>query len=202
MKGIFIIFLVHFSMFSICQSSEDYYIMGNSKSASKEYYQAIVEYTKAIEINPFFVKAYLERASAKQELSDYLGAIQDYSKVIDLNSQNEIALSNRGLIRSSRKIHDYIGAISDFTKLIEINPYKSSNYFDRGDAKYKMHDYRGAIIDFSSVIKLDPKNAEAYSLRGIMRISIGQKTEGCLDLSKAGELGYESAFDLIKENCN
>jgi len=30
---------------------------------------------------------------------------------------------------------------------------------------------------------------------------LGQKDSGCLDLSKAGEMGYMNAYDAIKEYC-
>jgi hypothetical protein len=31
---------------------------------------------------------------------------------------------------------------------------------------------------------------------------IGDKNGGCLDLSKAGELGIEKAYEIIKKFCN
>jgi len=36
---------------------------------------------------------------------------------------------------------------------------------------------------------------------GLSKILLGQKDDGCLDLSKAGELGLYS-YDVIKEFCN
>jgi len=41
-----------------------------------------------------------------------------------------------------------------------------------------------------------------YYHRGISRIKLGRKDSGCLDLSKAGELGYFEAYESIKEFCN
>jgi len=37
---------------------------------------------------------------------------------------------------------------------------------------------------------------------GIAKIASGLKDKGCLDLSKAGELGEASAYETIKELCN
>jgi hypothetical protein len=39
-------------------------------------------------------------------------------------------------------------------------------------------------------------------MRGILRIEFGDLKNGCLDLSKAGELGDLNAYELIKEKCN
>ena len=41
----------------------------------------------------------------------------------------------------------------------------------------------------------------AYNNRGIAKYILGDKDGGCLDWSKAGELGYEDAYDTIKEYC-
>jgi hypothetical protein len=49
---------------------------------------------------------------------------------------------------------------------------------------------------------LIPNYAGAYSGRGIAKIRSGQKDSGCLDLSKAGELGFAEAYESIKKLCN
>jgi hypothetical protein len=43
---------------------------------------------------------------------------------------------------------------------------------------------------------------DAYFMRGILRIDFGDTKNGCLDLSKAGELGDLKAYEAIKEKCN
>jgi len=49
---------------------------------------------------------------------------------------------------------------------------------------------------------LNPNYTDAYYGRGLAKIRLGQKDDGCLDLSKAGELGHAEAYEAIKENCN
>jgi hypothetical protein len=39
-------------------------------------------------------------------------------------------------------------------------------------------------------------------MRGILRINFGDMKNGCLDLSKAGEMGDLKAYEAIKEKCN
>ena len=51
-------------------------------------------------------------------------------------------------------------------------------------------------------IQINPKNVDAYFMRGVLRIEFGDMKNGCLDLSKAGELGDSKAYEVIKEKCN
>jgi len=72
----------------------------------------------------------------------------------------------------------------------------------RGGSKLLLEDYLGAIEDFNEVLKINPYSVNAFYGRGIAKIFLGQKDSGCLDLSKAGELGNEPAYEAIKKYCN
>ena len=56
--------------------------------------------------------------------------------------------------------------------------------------------------DYNKAIEINPEFVEAYYSRGLAKIGLGQKESGCLDLSKAGELGYSKAYESIKKYCN
>jgi tetratricopeptide (TPR) repeat protein len=92
------------------------------------------------------------------------------------------------------------------TVLISIAGYSQTNdvrfYLESGLEKQVLQDHRGAIQDFTKAIELDPNKGEAYFGRGLAKIQLGDKNSGCLDLSKAGELGYEHAYGAIKRLCN
>ena len=82
-----------------------------------------------------------------------------------------------------------------------INPKLAEAYKNRGGVKGKLNDYRGAIEDCNKAIEINPKFPGAYFDRGIAEILLGQKDSGCLDLSKAGELGLVDSYALIKKYC-
>tara|TARA_Y100001968_G_C19271517_1_gene674497 strand:- start:224 stop:826 length:603 start_codon:yes stop_codon:yes gene_type:complete len=136
------------------ESADFYYNKGMLKHYLEEDYSgAISDYTKAIEINPRYAKAYLNRGSAKSGLTDYSGAISDYSKAIEINPRYPNAYLNRGIAKD--KLKDYYGAISDYTKAIEINPKYSEAYSNRGISKGQgFQDNKGACDDFKKAASL------------------------------------------------
>ncbi len=50
--------------------------------------------------------------------------------------------------------------------------------------------------------EINPNFTDAYHDRGFATLLLRQKDSGCLDLSKAGELGHAEAHEAFKEYCN
>ena len=96
---------------------------------------------------------------------------------------------------------DGYGAIADCTKYIKFEPNSILAYYLRGMAKTSLNDYAGAIADCTKLIEIDPKSGQWYFTRGLLKNKLGQKESGCLDLRKAGELGYSEAYNAMKELC-
>ena len=137
---------------------------GNEKYDLKDYYGAIADYTKAIELDPDFDAAYFRRGLSKHYLKDYYGAIADYTKSIGFDPDYASTYSNRGWSKAG--LEDYYGAIADYTKAIELNPNYANAYSNRGLAKYDLKDHEGAIADYTKAIELDPDFDAAYYNRG------------------------------------
>jgi len=172
-------------------TAEEYFYRGYDKSDKGDYYGAISDFTKAIEINPNLANAYFTRGNAKYNLKDYNGAIADFTKAIEINPNFAKAYYNRGNSKSDLK--DYYGAISDFTKAIEINPNSANAYNNRGNSKSDLKDYYGAISDYNKAIEINPNSANAYNNRGNSKSDLKDYYGAISDYNKAIEINPNSA---------
>lgn len=195
-----ILLLVLSGMIGFAQTAKDYTQRGRELLEKQEYVEALVNLNKAIELDPDYASAYYLRGNIKDNFEDRHGAMKDYNMAIEKNPKFSDAFFARGNVKM--KLQDYYGAVDDYTAAITINENYVEAYFSRGRAKQYLQAYQDAINDCSKIIQINPKNAHAYSMRGILRIEFGDTKNGCLDLSKAGELGDLKAYELIKEKCN
>ena len=104
--------------FGFGQTAKEYLKSGNDKHYAKDYYGAIADYTKVIELVPNYAKAYNNRGVSKKNLKDYYGAIADYTKAIELNPNDDYAYSNRGIAKEN--LGDLNGACADWKKAAEL----------------------------------------------------------------------------------
>lgn len=163
-----------------------------------DYQGAIRDYSEAIDIRPSDAEAYFQRGNVRMDLKEYIASIQDFTKSIEIE-KDAYTYANRGIAKEH--MNDFRGAISDYNQAISINPENGLFYSFRAAAKISLKDYFGAVNDSNVAIKQDPQDAYAYEYRGLAKIHLGKINEGCLDLSRAGELGSRTAYDLIKEYC-
>ena len=170
-----------------------YYYDGLDKYNLKDYKGAIVDFTKAIQINPNNSYYYFYRAYSKFYLKDYKGSIADYTRAIELDPKHEYAYNNRG--NSKKNLKDYYGAISDYTRAIELDPNNALFYEKRGVLKRKLKDETGAQLDFKKalsikleVIDTKPNDAYEYTEIADLYYKMNDFTKAKTASSKAIEL--------------
>lgn len=200
MKRLLSITLLLLSASVLAQTSKDYTQKGRELIDKRDYMEAILNLNKAIELDSKNANAFYLRANLKEKFEDLHGAMKDYNFSIEANPKFAEAFFARGSVKM--RLQDYYGAIEDFSGTIAINENNVEAYFARGKAKQLLSAYQDAINDVTKIIQINPKSIDAYYMRGILRIDFGDMKNGCLDLSKAGELGDLRAYEIIKEKCN
>jgi tetratricopeptide (TPR) repeat protein/S1-C subfamily serine protease len=186
----------------------DYSNRGAAKTESGDPEGAIVDYNRAIAINPQYAKAYFNRGNAKSVLGDKKGAIADLDRAIAINPQYLKAYSNRGLIRS--ELGDKEGAIDDYNRANLINPDSADDRYKRGFDKFRLGDKKGAITDLDRAISIAPKFAKAYGGRAAVKYELRDRQGAIADLNVAAKLfkeqnnlaEYDKTISLIQKISN
>lgn len=140
-----------------------YYDNGKRKTHSKDYQGAILDYNKAINLDPNFWWVYFEKALAKYELQDFQGAIADYTKAIILEPKCTKAYSYRAFAKY--ELQDYRGVIADCNKALELSnnfPAIADSFFYRGNANRYLGQKENACLDYSKAGEFGQE--EAYEM--------------------------------------
>ncbi|MGO9246136.1 MAG: tetratricopeptide repeat protein [Verrucomicrobiia bacterium] len=120
---------------------------------------AIVEFSKAIQRNPYDSTAYYGRSVAYEHKRDYDNAIADCNEAIRLNPKYMLAYDCRGVAYYHKGNWDK--AIADYTEAIRLQPDYVDAYYNRGCAYHRRGDDEKSIADLNEAIRLGPTNAIA-----------------------------------------
>ena len=164
-------------------SASDYFDRAAQASGSAQYEEAILNYDKAIELDPENFKIYEWRAVAKIQLGQNEEAIDDYSKMIKLYPGALTTYERRGKVLFSLK--RYREAIADFSKMIELAPDFPFGYTRRGRARFELGQYQEAIADLDTAFQIDPDDVSACRLRGTANEHLGNLEAAKNDFQKA-----------------
>ena len=58
-----------------------------------------------------------------------------------------------------------------------------------------------SVDSYTKAINVYPYMGDAYFNRGLVLIYLKDKEKGCIDLSRAGELGVSDAYSVISKYC-
>jgi tetratricopeptide (TPR) repeat protein len=89
-------------------------------------------------------------------------------------------------------------ALADLNRALAVDPQDALLYYNRATLYAERRDYRQAISDYDRALRIEPNLAEAWYNRGLCHIFADNKAAGVSDLSKAGEMGLYTAYNLIK----
>ena len=157
--------------------------------------RTVVDYDKALEIDPRDAAAYFGRGNAYFEKGDFDRAIADYGKALEIDPRLAAAYSNRG--KAYFEKGDYDRAILDYDKALEITPRDAGACLGRGNAYYRKGDVDRAILDYDKALEMDPRDADVYYNRGMAYHRKGDYDRTIADCSKALEMNprYAKAYN-------
>ena len=186
--------------------SEDriYFIRGMYELSQKRYNAALNLFDKAIEAardgnakeNAAFYL--INRAVLKAEMIDFIASIS--------NNVQTLTMDDKGNTRArvSDKVNndfDYSDALNDLQMAIETVPDFAYLHFNLGNLYCLASQLVNSIKSYDKAIELHPRMGEAFFNRGLVLIYLKDKEKGCIDLSRAGELGVADAYGVISKFC-
>lgn len=168
----------------------DYYLVQDLENA-------LNDLALAVHFNPDFFPAYFIRAVVRQKLQEVTRAQQvetsDSQLTNALARQNAVdPLMNPGMSMENSAM------MLDLDRVIQLQPDFVYAYYNRGNLFMEKRDYRSAIDDYRRAIEVKADFAEAYYNLGLAYLSMDNISLGVQNLSKAGELGLYTAYNIIK----
>ena len=167
---------------------------GISQALIKQYTNAVNTLSEAIHLNPTNPFLYINRATTRAEMIDFISSIDNSYQSITIDSDPAKRLHNTGT-----RTYNYDEAIEDINKAIKLYPDFAEAYYNRANLMAISGKLPEAYDDYTRAIELEPSMGEAYYNRGLVQIFMKDTRKGCMDLSKAGELGVISAYDILKQ---
>ena len=165
-----------------------------SQALVKQYTAAVNTFGAAIEENPTNPFLYLNRSTTQAEMIDFISSIDNSYQRITIDSDPASRLKN-----NSTRTYNYDEAIADLNKAIKLYPDFAFAYYNRANLHAISGELPEAYDDYTRAIELNPYFAEAYYNRGLIQIFMKDTRKGCLDISKAGELGIEAAYEVLRQ---
>ncbi len=171
---------------------EAYKLRGSIRLRLQDIPGSLFDYSKALEINPKDIDAYIKRAELKNEkIRDYLGAVSDYDRIIELNPNDSDSYYSRAEIKR-KHLDDLSGARQDYDRVISIlsndfsqkyNRYEISDaYEQRAFINTQLNNIDKALSDYSILISSSSyfKYVDSFN-RGDLLYSIGREKQSLED---------------------
>jgi tetratricopeptide (TPR) repeat protein len=172
--------------------SRAYNRRGLAHASTRNYEQAIVDYTKAIELDPEYAEAYVNRSTAHLLMSNYGQAVTDCNYALELAPDFVAAYTNRGIARTG--LRDYEQALADYDQALKLAPKNVYAYYNRGNTYLWMGQYQEAITNYSQAINLNREFVAAYANRGVAHNELKQNDLALADFSQAIDLNPDYVY--------
>ena len=141
---------------------------------------------------------YMNRGVLRAEMIDFIFSIENNVQVLTMDDRG----TTRARVKDQvSKQYDYSEAIEDLRMAAELVPDIPYIHFNLGNIYCLASEHLQSIDSYTRAISLYPYMGDAYFNRGLVLIYLKDKEKGCIDLSRAGELGVKDAYGVIKKYC-
>lgn len=119
-----------------------WYNLGLAQRKMEDYDSAIASYTKALELDPEYYEAYINRGYVYRLQKKYSKALTDYSQALEFG---EILTAYSGRGDTYYESEEYNKAIEDYKKVLQINPSDAHAYCYISLSYFELKKYQDSI---------------------------------------------------------
>ena len=171
----------------------------------KQYSSALFHYSNAVdaeEAGPYsnYYKAFylMNRGALRAEMIEFIASFESNVQTLTMDDRG----NTRARVREQvSREYDYSEALADMEAAAALLPSFPYIQFNLGNLYCLSSRFVEAIDSYDKAIRLYPWLGSAYFNRGLVLIYLKDKEKGCIDLSRAGELGVEDAYSVIGRYC-
>ena len=173
---------------------------------AKQFSKALVHFTDAVEADPkgpydAYYKAFylMNRAALRAEMIQFIASFESNVQTLTMDDKG----NTRARVREQiTREYDYSEALQDMEAAAAVLPSVPYIQFNLGNLYCLSSRFVEAIASYDKALKLYPWMGDAYFNRGLVLIYLKDREKGCIDLSRAGELGVEGAYGVISRYCD
>ena len=192
------------TIYDLPDSPRREFLLALSDIDAKLYNSAMMHYEKAVEADgdryEDLYKAFylMNRGVLRAEMIDFIASIETNVQTLTMDDKGNTRARVRDQVTTS---YDYSEAIADLEKAAEILGSVPYIHFNLGNLYCLSSQLVNAIDSYDKAIRLYPYLGDAYFNRGLLLIYLKDKEKGCIDLSRAGELGVGDSYSVISRYC-
>jgi serine/threonine protein kinase len=165
------------------QDARAYNRRGLAYVSTRNYEQAIVAYSRALELDPHFAEAFNNRSAAHLLMGNYGQAVADCTQAIALAPDFVAATVNRGIAHTGLRQYDQ--ALADYNHALTLTPQNVYAFYNRGNTFLWMSQFKEAVANYSQAIALSRDFGPAYVNRGVAHTELKQYDLALADFNQA-----------------
>ena len=189
----------------LSQAVESPFFKGLQEVGLKQYSTALVHFSQAVEEeseDPYaaYYKAFylMNRGALRADMIAFIASFESNVQTLTMDDKG----NTRARVREQvTREYDYTEALQDMEAAAALLPSFPYIQFNLGNLYCLSSRFVQAIESYDKALRLYPWLGNAYFNRGLVLIYLKDKEKGCIDLSRAGELGVEGSYEVISRYC-
>lgn len=141
---------------------------------------------------------FVNKGVTEAEMIEFIASLEGDGQNLTINLDGSPSLLPNDLKQQKNTIYDYTSPIESLEKAARLNPELPYVYYNLGNLYSMSGNTAKAMANYNKALDIFPYFGECYYNRGLVQLFMGETQTGLMDLSKAGEMGIDGAYEILK----